>query len=335
MQGEWKDVSIHPGVVLGTPDPVTGKFPVAMISSKLPDNPPQVPIKTFYHGSGLDGNIRLDPPKLIENAKAWKNKKTGGAQSPMSPGDIQRLRDAMGAQFTSRSTLPLLINKCMQCLTKVGVPLLHLPPHRQVPRGNRKKVRAFPRGQMSMRMQVVQDILSPPEALDLHHLRGIPHILHSPIDLHHLNAGLLEERENSLCGGRGNLSGDGPFALSIESMYCSLRYPGPVYILDDAYTRNVPTANRGSLHQSRVHVVLYLPGACATSTTQCNVTRHFSLCTSCNEYRPSRSISTHIYMSSTCALNVNSTCLVATNLENSFCPISHIFSRNSLCPSSQ
>lgn len=97
MQGEWKDVSIHPGVVLGTPHPVTGKFPVAMISSKLPNNPPQVPVKTFYHGSGLDGNIRLDPPKQIENAKAWKNKKTGGRQSPMSHGDMQRLRDAMGA----------------------------------------------------------------------------------------------------------------------------------------------------------------------------------------------------------------------------------------------
>jgi hypothetical protein len=53
---------------------------------------------------------------------------------------------------------------------------------------------------------------------DLHHLRGIPHILHSPVDLHHLNASLLEEKGNSLCGGRGNLSGDGPFALSIESM---------------------------------------------------------------------------------------------------------------------
>lgn len=199
----------------------------------------------------------------------------------------------------------------MQCLTRVGVPLLRLPPHRRVPRGNRKKVRAFPGGRsrhMSMRMQVAQDILPPPflhgasgrhmstrmqvvqgslslpEApiarvdlrdpqrqrttiksgrpkgpghthrgihpirilpilhshldlhhrlvgirRDLHHLRGIPHILHSPVDLHHLNAGLLEERENSLCGGRGNLSGDGPFALSIESMYSSLRYPGPVY----------------------------------------------------------------------------------------------------------
>jgi len=105
-KGEWKDVSIHPGVVLGTPHPVTGKFPVAMISSKLPNNPPQVPVKTFYHGSGLDGNIRLDPPKQIENAKAWKNKKTGGRQSPMSHGDMQRLRDAMVPHQGWRSPSP-------------------------------------------------------------------------------------------------------------------------------------------------------------------------------------------------------------------------------------
>lgn len=142
MQGEWKDVSIHPGVVLGTPHPVTGKFQVAMISSKLPNNPPQVPVKTFYHGSGLDGNIRLDPPKWIENAKHWKNKKTGGRQSPMSHGDMQRLRDAMGARFTSRLTFCCLfiIYKCMQCLIKVGVPLLRLLPHHRAPRGNRKSI---------------------------------------------------------------------------------------------------------------------------------------------------------------------------------------------------
>lgn len=113
MQADWKDVNIHPGVVLGTPHPDTGKFPVAMISNKLPNNPPQVPIKTFYHGSGLDGNIRLDPPKQIENAKPWKNKKTGGRQSPMSHADMQRLQDAMGAQFISRSTFCcLFINAC-------------------------------------------------------------------------------------------------------------------------------------------------------------------------------------------------------------------------------
>jgi len=85
---------------------------------------------------------------------------------------------------------------------------------------------------------------------DLHHLRGIPHILHSPVDLHHLNASLLEEKGNSLCGGRGNLSGDGPFALSIESMYSIVPATRAPYILDDAYTRSVPTANHGSLHQT-------------------------------------------------------------------------------------
>jgi hypothetical protein len=168
MQADWKDVNIHPGVVLGTPHPDTGKFPVAMISNKLPNNPPQVPIKTFYHGSGLDGNIRLDPPKHIENAKPWKNKKTGGRQSPMSHADMQRLHDAMGAQFTLQVDILLLIYKCLQCPTKVGVPLLRvrLPPRHRGPRGNRKKVRASPNGaggrHMSTRMQVAQDFLSPP-----------------------------------------------------------------------------------------------------------------------------------------------------------------------------
>jgi len=104
MQKYWKDVTIHPGVVLGDPHPDTGKFPVAMISTKLPNNPPQKPINTFYHGSDLRGNIRLDPPKHIENAKPWKNEKTGGRQSPMSHADMEKLREAMGAQFTSRST---------------------------------------------------------------------------------------------------------------------------------------------------------------------------------------------------------------------------------------
>jgi len=90
-----KDVSIHPGVVLGSPHPTTGKFPVAMISKKLPKNPPQAPIQDFYHGSALHGNIKLAPPKEIENAKPWKNQKTGGRQSPMTPAGVQKLRDAM------------------------------------------------------------------------------------------------------------------------------------------------------------------------------------------------------------------------------------------------
>lgn len=104
MQGEWRDVSIHPAVVLGPPHPDTGKFPVAMISTKLPNNPPQKPVKTFYHGSGLEGNIRLDPPKQVASAKAWKDKKTGKIVSPMTTADLNSLRSAMGAQFTSRLT---------------------------------------------------------------------------------------------------------------------------------------------------------------------------------------------------------------------------------------
>jgi len=101
-----KAVSIHPGVVLGTPHPVTGKFPVAMISKKLPNDPPQAPIQDFYHGSSLHGNIKLAPPKHIVNAKPWKNEKTGGRQSPVSPAGLQKLKEAMKPHEGWRSPSP-------------------------------------------------------------------------------------------------------------------------------------------------------------------------------------------------------------------------------------
>ena len=105
MQSEIKDVSIHPGVVLAEPNPATNKFPVAMISNKLPYNPPQTDIKHFYHGTGLDGNVRLAPPKQVENVKPWKHKLTGGRQSPTSKDGLNKLEAEMGAHFSSRSTI--------------------------------------------------------------------------------------------------------------------------------------------------------------------------------------------------------------------------------------
>lgn len=105
MQSKIKDVDIHPGVVLGKPDKVTKKFPVAMISSKLPFDPPRKKINTFYQSGGLDGDVRLAPPKHILNAKHWKNKETGGRQSPMNEDGVRRLEAEMGAHFISRSTI--------------------------------------------------------------------------------------------------------------------------------------------------------------------------------------------------------------------------------------
>ncbi|KIM42731.1 hypothetical protein M413DRAFT_122534 [Hebeloma cylindrosporum] len=90
-----RKVDIHPGVVLDKADPKTGQFPVAMISKKLPDDPPQAPIRTFYQSSGLDGNVRLGPPVKVVNAKPWKHKETGGKQAPMSEAELKKLRDAM------------------------------------------------------------------------------------------------------------------------------------------------------------------------------------------------------------------------------------------------
>jgi hypothetical protein len=104
---------MHPGVVLGLPHPQTGKFPVAMISKKLPGDPPQKPIEHFYHDSHLLGNIRLAPPKMVKRARPWRNENTGANSSPMSHEGMQRLQEEMGEQFTSRSRIScLFINTC-------------------------------------------------------------------------------------------------------------------------------------------------------------------------------------------------------------------------------
>jgi hypothetical protein len=82
-----------------------------MISKKLPKNPPQQPIQDFYQGTDLHGNVKLSPPKEIVNAKPWKNEKTGGRQSPMDTAGLQKLKDAMRAQFLFESKVLLLISK--------------------------------------------------------------------------------------------------------------------------------------------------------------------------------------------------------------------------------
>jgi len=159
-----------------------------MISKKLPNNPPQAPIQNFYHDSTLHGNIKLAPPKEIENAKPWKNQQTGGRQSPMKPAGVEKLKEAMSAQFLFGSKgivadfetqsriqvgvlpllrrVPLLLLQVPLLLLLVPLLLLQVPLlllHR-VPKGNRNKDKAFPNGgsgrHNQTRMQVAQDCLS-------------------------------------------------------------------------------------------------------------------------------------------------------------------------------
>lgn len=90
-------ISIHPGVVMDHPDPVTGRYPIAMISKKLPNDPPQKNIKTFHPNSNIYGNIALHPPYNIrpEDMKPWKDDKTGVRHVPMEAPGLHSLKAAM------------------------------------------------------------------------------------------------------------------------------------------------------------------------------------------------------------------------------------------------
>jgi len=139
-----KAVSIHPGVVLARPHPATGKFPVAMISKKLPNDPPQAPIQNFYHGSSLHGNVKLAPPKEISKAKPWKDEKTGGRQSPMNPAGVQKLKDAMKPHEGWRSPSPQ-----RPATPGSRIPVLSRPPSPHTatppgPKGKQKQGQATP-----------------------------------------------------------------------------------------------------------------------------------------------------------------------------------------------
>ncbi|CAA7269172.1 unnamed protein product [Cyclocybe aegerita] len=92
-----KRVTIHPGVVLSGPHPVTGKYEVAMISKKLPHDPPQAPVGQFHPGSSAYGNVSLGPAKQVslQHLKPWKDEKTGQRQDPMTHENVQKLKAAM------------------------------------------------------------------------------------------------------------------------------------------------------------------------------------------------------------------------------------------------
>jgi len=103
-----KKISIHPGVIIGGPDPETGKYPVAMISKKLPHDPPQAPIEKFHPDSSVYGNIALHPPHPIElhDLKPWKDERTGIRQTPLDNANLHKLKGAMAPHVGWRPPTP-------------------------------------------------------------------------------------------------------------------------------------------------------------------------------------------------------------------------------------
>ncbi|KAJ3505280.1 hypothetical protein NLJ89_g7500 [Agrocybe chaxingu] len=121
-----KRVTIHPGVVLSGPHPVTGKYEVAMISKKLPHDPPQAPVGQFHPGSSAYGNVSLGPAKQVslQHLKPWKDENTGQRQEPMTPGNVQKLKAAMAdlGSSTTRWLEATSAPTCSGCSSEAGIP---------------------------------------------------------------------------------------------------------------------------------------------------------------------------------------------------------------------
>lgn len=82
---------------MGGPDPHTGKYDVAMISKKLPHEPPQAPITEYHPAATVYGNVALSPPKKIrpKDMKGWVNQKTGVREHNMSGENLEKLKKDM------------------------------------------------------------------------------------------------------------------------------------------------------------------------------------------------------------------------------------------------
>jgi len=104
----FNKISIHPGVIVGGPNPEDGKYKVAMISKKLPHNPPQAPIEHFHPDSSAYGNIALHPPHdiAIDDMKPWKDERTGVRQTPLSHGNLEKLKGAMEPHVRWKAPTP-------------------------------------------------------------------------------------------------------------------------------------------------------------------------------------------------------------------------------------
>ena len=100
MQDYHRGIGPHPAVVMGLPNK-DGRFPVAMMSSAgLVYDPPSTKFNEIYNKPGMkeETYIRLDPPMLVKRATPWKKRNGGGElQEPLSPAEMEKLREKMGA----------------------------------------------------------------------------------------------------------------------------------------------------------------------------------------------------------------------------------------------
>lgn len=82
--------TIHPGVVVAGPTGSDRIYAVAMISKKLPGDPPQKPVSTYQSGTGMEGNISLVPVQVAwSKMKVWRQRDTGtGQQQPSLTQDM-------------------------------------------------------------------------------------------------------------------------------------------------------------------------------------------------------------------------------------------------------
>lgn len=102
-----KEISIHPGVVIGGPNH-EGKYSVAMMSKKLPGNPPQADIRHFHPAANVYGNVALSPAKEArpKAMKPWKSDKTGETAIPVSKHGVEAIKDAMVPHQDWRAPTP-------------------------------------------------------------------------------------------------------------------------------------------------------------------------------------------------------------------------------------
>jgi hypothetical protein len=84
---------MHPGVILAGPDP-NGNFRVAMISNKLPGNGPrQLATKYLGANGGVEGEISLGMPTVIngQHLRPWRRPGLGNTPA-MQPAKLAELK---------------------------------------------------------------------------------------------------------------------------------------------------------------------------------------------------------------------------------------------------
>jgi len=93
---KYKDIDIHPGVVVAGPDS-EGKYQVATVSKKHLHDPPQVDAASLHPATDLEGKIKLvaSDPIDVGKMKPWKSSVTGETMAPMSSENLRKLKEKM------------------------------------------------------------------------------------------------------------------------------------------------------------------------------------------------------------------------------------------------